>query len=423
MHYRKPVVVIVDAYTSGKFLAPGFIANGYECVHVQSRPTVIPAYQPTYFNYNFIENIIFDHDITSVLDYLKKYQVLFIIPGAETGVLLADQLNALLLLPCGNSLTKSHARRDKFLMHSALASKGIRSIPQYCSHQLDELKKWSTQHLYPQVLKPLDSSGSHGVFICHDLKEIERAHANIIQNNTVFGDTVESVLIQQFISGQEFIVNTVSYEGHHQVTDIWEKHKVIDQGCPINLYSDLLSKKDPRFSILVQYVYQVLDALEIRFGAGHSELMLTSEGPILIETAARVAGSINPAAVNTALGHSQISKLLDAYLRPQKFLEQCQYPEQQYAVRHVFFRAEISGQVEQAVDFSKWYQHLSSLYSMAFHIKPGLQLIKTTTLANFPGYCYLVAQKPSQIVEDYQFIRQNEMNLYQSMLESSSCSV
>ncbi|TAK77191.1 MAG: biotin carboxylase, partial [Gammaproteobacteria bacterium] len=93
MKYNKKVFVIVDAYTTGRFLAPYLNANGYSCIHVQSREQVIPVYFATFNRENFVDNLIFRDNITEITRYLQFYDIKAIIPGAETGVMLADKLN------------------------------------------------------------------------------------------------------------------------------------------------------------------------------------------------------------------------------------------------------------------------------------------------------------------------------------------
>jgi biotin carboxylase len=59
---------------------------------------------------------------------------------------------------------------------------------------------------------------------------------------------------------------------------------------------------------------RVLDALGIRFGPAHTELMLTKEGPLLIEIGARLDGSDAPIIGERAYGINQIHLTADCYL-------------------------------------------------------------------------------------------------------------
>jgi hypothetical protein len=50
-------------------------------------------------------------------------------------------------------------------------------------------------------------------------------------------------------------------------------------------------REDPRFDQIAAFACGVLEALEIRHGPAHTELMMTDTGPALIETGARPQGS------------------------------------------------------------------------------------------------------------------------------------
>src|SRR5579872_744047 len=131
MRFNKKAFVIVDAYTTGRFLAPYLNANGYTCIHVQSREPVISVYLATFVRENFVENIVYNGDLQLLLDNLKSFQIKGVIPGAETGVLLADQLAEALNLNTSNGTVISLARRDKFEMVNQLAKRNVPHAKSY----------------------------------------------------------------------------------------------------------------------------------------------------------------------------------------------------------------------------------------------------------------------------------------------------
>jgi len=419
MQFNKKAFIIVDAYTTGRFLAPYLNANGYSCIHVQSREDVISVYMATFTRENFIENLIYKGNIQDIISQLKPYDIKAVIPGAETGVLLSDELNETLKLPTSNGTKSSLARRDKYQMIQKLAEHNIPHAKSFKSNNLDDIlgcaRKWD---IYPVVIKPLSSSGSFGVSICMNEDDIINGFNDILDNGNVFNEKNTDILLQQFLVGQEYIVNTVSYEGTHKVSDIWRKFKRITDGAPINDYAEIVSVKEPVYADLSAYVSTVLDALNIKFGAGHSELIMTVDGPILIETAARLAGSIDPSAVSEALGSNQVADLLMSYINPNEFLKKVDYPPRKYS-RHVFFASTVAGYANNPPDLAP-IMNLQSFHSLSFRFDKGCEIVKTVTLADFPGYCYLASDDHEQLQKDFIQFRQLEKDVYLNMINNGT---
>ena len=416
MHFNKKAFVIVDGYSTGRFLAPCINAHGYSNIHVQSSKNIIPAYFPSFTESNFIKNIAYDGDISPVLDYLEKFEIMAVIPGTETGVHLADLLSNALGLNSANSLQLSIARRNKFDMVNCLASHHIPHANSFQSNNLNEIIKWVNEYQqFPVVVKPLSSAGSDGVKICNNIAEITDAFNGIINISDIFNEINTIVMVQQYLDGQEYIVNTVSQFGEHVVVDIWRKFKNKIEGIPINEYAEIVDPSERAYAVLTTYVFKVLNALEMKFGAGHSEVMMTQDGPVLIETAARLEGSIDPSAVNEAVERNQVKCLVDSYINKAEFLQTYSTANaiKKYA-RHTFLAASCDGEITKQPDLQPII-NLPSFHSLSFRFELGDIMVKTTSLADFPGFVYLVSEDKQQVEKDYEILREYEKTLYSDM--------
>lgn len=417
MILKKQICLIVDAYTTGKYLAPMLIANGYECWHIQSRSQVILAYQKSFITKNFSRNLIYDGDINELLSAISEFQVKAVIPGAETGVILADLLAEKLNLP-GNASCTSDIRRNKFLMSQALLKNDVPVASFISTNQLQKILLWKNENkLKKIVLKPLLGGGSDHVYICESDSEIQSAFESILSEKDVFEQANFELLAQEFIEGQEYIVNTVTINKKHFVIDVWKKFKAHIDGVPINLYSIAIDSTASEFKMLVRYTFQVLDALHIQHGAAHSEIMLGEKGPLLIETGARLAGSIDPSAVNEVYGTNHVKAVIDAVIDPEKFSTQ----EDIFLKRqgmHFFFGSSQNGKIENKPNFTA-INTLSTFHSLLFGYDVNQVLEKTTSLANFPGYGYLIGDEINKIMSDYQLLRHREEKIYCDMLLAS----
>lgn len=422
---KKQVCIIVDAFSTGKYLVPGFVSAGYDCIHVQLPQNKSTPYKVSRDAY-FIKDIIFDGNLENLLQQLKKYNVKLVVPGLETGVHLADLLNDALGLKESNGLELSKARRDKYLMVEALKSHAVRTVQHYKSSNLDDIKLFIKNSLsYPVILKPLDSTASDGVSYCHSETETEAAFEYIMNSKNYWGNSNKEVLVQSYLEGDEYVINGVSCEGRHFVTDIWKMHRFIRDAQAHRFvydYAELIEFDSPEFAVLESYIHQVLSSLSVKFGASHSEVMLTKEGPVLIEMGARMEGAMDPSAIVETLGYSQVSKLIDSYLNPKEFLRALDYPrfKNRHHVVCVYLRADDEGIIKNEVSSDK-ITGLKSYHSGAVFLKPGDYLgitnfIKSGPNAN-PGYIYLVGDC-EEVKSDYIKIREMEKTFYKDLIHS-----
>ncbi len=81
------VAVVVDAYSTGARLAPRFIAEGLDVVHVQSNPNESPFYIERLRTQDFLENVVHQGDLEATAAAVARYDPAFVVVGSEPGVL------------------------------------------------------------------------------------------------------------------------------------------------------------------------------------------------------------------------------------------------------------------------------------------------------------------------------------------------
>jgi hypothetical protein len=420
---QKKIIIIVSAYSSGAALAPLFIGRGYSCIHITTRSEWENENLNTYYQEaDFIKNIILDDNepIQKILTSLKKYDVKLILAGSEPGVTLADHLSEHFDVP-KNDFKLSPARRNKFLMIDAVKNYGITHANQIKSGNLNDILQWVKESVYKKtVLKPLSSSASDSVFYCRTYEEIENAFHVIINNKDRYAKINKEVLAQELIDGDEYIVNTVSRDGLHFIVDIWKGVSMDKEIVSSDSYADLIYPHSDEFIKLSDYTKKVLNALGIKNGPAHSEVRISSRGPCLIETGARLAGKVDFSAIDEIYGYSQNSLTIEALLEPDVFkrrLTSTSLPKKH--ARYVYFSSDQEGFITNDPDFSDML-NIQSIFELNFTLKKGQQLRKTSKSLRSPrpGYCYLIADNTLQIEDDYIALRKAERELYTSMLKS-----
>lgn len=178
-------------------------------------------------------------------------------------MLLTDQLSVQMGTR-SNPLELSHARRNKFDMGETVREAGVRAVRQYCGHTWDEvmsfLEEWKPSP-FLCVVKPIQSAGSDDVIKCTSPAEVNEAFHKINGAVNRLGVVNEGVLVQEYLDGAEYVVDSVSRDGVHKITAIWEYDKRAANGH-FNVYfgTYLRAASDELVIPLVGYAKQVTTA-------------------------------------------------------------------------------------------------------------------------------------------------------------------
>jgi Carbamoyl-phosphate synthase L chain, ATP binding domain len=230
-----------------------------------------------------------------------------VLAGDEVAVPLAEDVAWRLGLP-GNDPATSWRRRDKGLMSEALAAAGLSHPATVRANTLDSALGSADAMGWPVVLKPPASCAADGFALCQDAAELAAAWQRTYQQQTVLGDRNDALIVQEYLPGGQYTVNTVTCQGRHLVTDAWAERRLLLPGGGMACdRSDLISPAHPIYAQLVAYTRAVLDALEITWGPGHTETRLDAGGqPQLIDCAARLPGYYPQPLLTEMLGLSQL---------------------------------------------------------------------------------------------------------------------
>lgn len=416
---RQRAVVLVDGFaTSGRVLASRFLMQGIPCIEVLSHE----AFPEKYLKKNhaedyledplFTDKIVFRGDLDAVVRQLDRYAVIGIIPGSEMGVPFADALSERMGL-FSNGTTQSLARRNKFRMQCALQDAGVRTKQFICTRDENELIAWFHAGKFAEVvIKPMSSASTEGVTFCSTEEEILAAFRDLIGTTNHLGDKNTEVLAEERLCGTEFGVNTVSWNGKHRLAELWQYKKVKVEGVG-NVYdcTRLHDWPDGQLMELVRYAFSVLDALGIRYGAAHTEIMLTEKGPLLIESGARImGGTIPPDLIASCAGQCQVDLMVAAYSDPERFLETI---EKSYHLKRHMIRkhliAQHEGTPEGEIAAIEMLARLKSCARGDFvNLISDWHVNRTVDMMTSPAKVFLIHKDPRVILEDYRRIREFE---------------
>ena len=353
------------------------------------------------------------------LEMVKEYDPLLVLPGSEKGVILATKLANDLNLLC-NPIENLDAMTLKDEMHQRLAEKGIRHIKGRVVSSIEEaIEYYEMEGLNKVVVKPIYSAGSVGVRICENKEEMVNSIEEVLDLRGIYGNEYDEILIQEYINGTEYIVNTVSCNGMHRITTLWKYNKTTTkEGGQVYDYQTTINELGLGESELIEYAYDVLDAIGIKYGPVHGEYMVDENGPVLIEVNCRPCGAnMDAKFLDSISGQHETDSSLDAYLNPAKFeLERKkEYNPNGHGIIKFFITP------KDLIAKSSPMKYISN--KLKSHYKTSLTPIiddtpfeKTIDMETTSGAVYLAHKDPYQTEKDMIFLRAIEQNAFQLIL-------
>ncbi|MEU2118024.1 ATP-grasp domain-containing protein [Streptomyces sp. NPDC016459] len=405
-----PVAVIVDPFSSGARYAPEFAALGVPSVAVSSLPEVPAAYADSWDPDRYRRLFTYDGDLEKLVSRLRPLGVRCVLAGAESGVELADRLTERLLPEQANAPALSAARRDKGAMAQALRTAGVPAIRQICTDDRTAVQDWIDREGLTGrdlVVKPPRSGSTDGVTRVPAGADWRVPFDAQLGRINQWHNLNDRMMVQEYARGTEFVVDTFSHGGRHTVADICRYGKV-DNGEQMAVYETLtwVSPDDPAAGELTRYAEAVLDAVGLRQGTAHIEIMLTAEGPRLIEINSRPHGGGHPAFNLAATGDSQVHRAVRWHVTGESA------PKGYRLLRHmtvVFLIARRSGTVSGAAALDG-IAELASHHHSAIRLRDGdrieatRDLLGTLTL----GFVVLAHTDPAQVERDVARVRAME---------------
>lgn len=405
-----PTAVVVDPYSTGVLFADYLKARGYRTLAVRSGPDLVDSLLRTYRGGDFESLTDHSGDLDALVARFAGEDVRCVLPGNESAVELADALGARLGVR-GNDPATTKIRRNKYEMIERITAAGLHAAKQKLVTTEDEAGAWAAAHgRWPVVIKPLDSASTDNVHVCHSEAEVRARFQQIVHSRNLCGLPNTKALIQSYLDGLEYVVNTVSRDGRHYICDILESRKRSLNGSP--LIYDFYRLLPPTGEVqdqLSRYIVGVLDALEIRNGGGHAEIRMTADGPALVEIAARAMGPLDSTTtIAHGTGHDQAELIVDALTDGTKF--DAVYGQTYRMDKHAMV-VYLPSTVEGVLGDLPILEHLKALPSLLnYQLLPKLggPIQRTMDLTSVLAKIYLVHADGAQVDADYAKIRELE---------------
>jgi biotin carboxylase len=401
-------VVIVDPKSSGTELAPAFKARGIPAIAVTLKPLDWNGFGAKIRSEDFIEII---PDQPNLVEVLRKYDPIVILPGTEEAVPLAEALTLALTPQFANDPEKSQSRLHKALMQKGLQDAGVPALKTLNTSSESEAENWiKTNGLSesPLIIKPPVSAGSDKVFHISAGEDWKKAFNQVLSEpSQITGQKNESVVVQEQAIGTEFAVGTVSANGKHYLAHLikYNKTSAHDRKTVYD-YVEFVPFSAETHGELFEYTQKALDALGIRWGAAHNEVMLTKNGPRLIETGARMCGGPVVGFARVASGSSQADKLVEIFAEGDVSTKEYMFKK---TVMPVFLKSPAKGKISNVEAFAE-VSKLPTYLNENIFFKNGDLVPQTVDYLTSIGIVALAGDRKLALM-DYEKIRDMESRL------------
>lgn len=211
--------------------------------------------------------------------------------------------------------------RDKFSVRRRLAECGMVQ-PAYALAESNAELQEAVQRLgLPVLIKPADGYGSQNIVVLRhagDLDPLLSPLHDMLPSRADYGLGVvanDRLLVERYLTGTFIGCDTLSVDGKHVVIGLHEKlmfepPSFAMRGSTFTPFS----RSSPAMAAIERFAVDLLDAVGFDHGATHIELMLTSDGPRLIEINPRLVGARIARLASLTLGHSVHADLIAAHL-------------------------------------------------------------------------------------------------------------
>ena len=211
--------------------------------------------------------------------------------------------------------------RDKFHVRERLALCGLVQPDFALAESNAELQAAVDRLGLPVLVKPADGYGSQNIVVLRhaaDLDPLLSPLTDMLPSRADYGLGVvanDRLLVERYLTGRFFGCDTLSVDGRHTVIGLHEKlmfepPSFAMRGSTFTPRAACGAELEPIEALATR----VLDAVSFDHGATHIELMLTSEGPRLIEVNPRLVGARIARLASLTLGRSLHADLIAAHL-------------------------------------------------------------------------------------------------------------
>lgn len=225
--------------------------------------------------------VVGGQDLIRTIAVCHKYDVKAIVTAATDKPLVMMASVAEKLGYPFYSVTTASWSIDKFQMKQRFQDGGVPCAQGRLISNADEAEGM----VYPIIVKPRDNSGSRGVKLCRNKQELEASIAEAFEVSRL-----GTVLVEEFIEGREFSIESLHYDGRSVVIQFTEK-KTTEFPYNVELgHKQPAELTDDQRNQIRDIITKIANCMHFENCPSHTELKVNDRGIFVIETSPRLGG-------------------------------------------------------------------------------------------------------------------------------------
>lgn len=333
--------------------------------------------------------IVGGQDFEGTMSVARKYQIDAIVTAATDKPLVmmarvAKELN----LPF-YSIETAQWSTDKFQMKERFELGGVPHAQGRLISKVEEAEGL----VFPVIVKPRDNSGSRGVKLCRDRNELQISIDEALENSKL-----DTVLVEEFIEGPEYSIESLHHDGKSEVIQFTEKKTTefpynVELGHiqPANISEENKQK-------IREIISKIGKVLNFENCPSHTELKINERGIFVIETSPRLGGdyitsTLTPLSTGVNLEDELLKISLGEEINPSP--KAVQYS----GVR--FFSFE-EGSIIKHVPNEEFVKGWPHVVDFSFNLKEGDNVNRITSSLNRYGHLTLIAGNRESIEDAFE---------------------
>lgn len=225
--------------------------------------------------------VVDGQDYEGTLAVAKKYNVSAVVTTAtDKPLIMMARIARELNLPFFSEETAIWST-DKYQMKSRFLGGKIPCAQGRLIHNAEEAKDL----LFPVICKPRDNSGSRGVKLCSNLEELQESIDEALQYSHL-----DTVLVEEFIEGREFSIESLHYNKKTDVIQFTEK-KTTEFPYNVELgHQQPANLSENQRNQIRDIISKIAACMNFENCPSHTELKINERGIFVIETSPRLGG-------------------------------------------------------------------------------------------------------------------------------------
>lgn len=249
-------------------------------------------------------------DIPRVLKEATKHKIHGIMTlASDMPVRTVARVAQGLQLP-GLSIETSFNATDKAMMREALKKQGVPIPKFYYTNNYQNYLKMISNFNEKFIVKPVDNSGSRGVYLVKNKSDIEKAY-NYSKNSSRNG----VIIMEEYMDGDEVCVESVTINGESHIIAITDK---ITTGTPyfVEMGHTQPSAHSEKIKTKIEKITKkAIKAVGIVNGVSNTEVKILKDEVKIVELGARLSGdNITTHLVPLSTGVDMVKAAIDCAL-------------------------------------------------------------------------------------------------------------